>query len=233
MTEKEFLENYNANDYEHPSVAVDVVILALDKDFKLNVLLADRDQQPFAGLKQLPGGFVSMDTALEKCAIEKVNEKTGLTVNYVEQLYTYGAINRDPRTRVISIVYFAILPQGSVERTQDCLTDGAHWYNRKDLTVNDFAFDHFDILNDAISRIAGQVEYKDVAFGFLKSAGCFTLFEMNKVYEALLGKSIGLANFRRDFLKRYDGAVEKSEATSTEFSKRPSAIYYYDVYTEQ
>lgn len=222
--EDELLKNYNANDYEHPSVAVNTVLLRVSKDFKLQVLLTKRNQHPYFGAMQLPGGFVSMKTELEDIAWQSMSEKVGhVAINHIEQLYTYGKVDRDPRTRVISIVYYGIEPQYQY----DDLMNDSRWVDINE-TV-DMAFDHKDILMDAVKRLQGKLSYCNLAFDFLKTKTNFTIYEVQKIWEAIMNRTYNAANFRRDFLNRYvkTGIVEQLDETSSQYSKRPSKLYRF------
>lgn len=221
-SEKEFLKTYNSNDYPHPSVAVDVVLLRVNNDFKLQALLLKRAQYPYLGSWQLPGIFVPMTIELEDVARQSLIEKAGqIYVNHFEQLYTYGKVIRDPRTRVISIVYYGIEPQNQV----DILKTDCRWIDVD--SVNNLAFDHKDILVDALKRLQGKLSYCDLAFEFLNSKSRFTIYEVQKIWEAIMNKTYNAANFRRDFLNRYikTDIIEQLDETSTQYSKRPSQLY--------
>ena len=227
--DKKFIATYDVEKFDRPSVAIDTVILTLNDNFELLVLMNKRNELPFKDTLQLPGGFVDIHKDLDEQVKDLVYSKTGVKYNDLkfEQLYTYGKVDRDPRTRVISVTYFAVLRQGSwlteLEKNENnfWVTVYPKYYERIP-----FAFDHKDILEDALKRIANKVDYTDIALEFLADKNHFTLFELKKVYEELLGHSIGLANFRRDILKRYGDRFEVIEGLeSNEYSKRPSKVY--------
>jgi 8-oxo-dGTP diphosphatase len=228
--DKQFLATYKVEKYDRPSVAIDVVMLCLNEFFELMVLATKRTEPPFKDKLQLPGGFVDINKDLDTQVKDIVKAKTGFNTNVIsfEQLYTYGKVDRDPRTRVISVTYFAILPQNALYNENLC-DHNYGWVYATGPLVPALAFDHNDILNDAIKRITNKIDYTDLAFDFLKSRSHFTLFELKQVYEAFSDHDIDLANFRRDILKRYKDKFELLEGIeSTDYSKRPSKVYKYD-----
>lgn len=144
-------EAYDPSQYERPSVTVDVVIFSLIEE-ALCVLLVKRKQWPFAGMWAIPGGFVRMDESLETAAARELAEETGVRDVYVEQLYTFGDPDRDPRTRVITVAYFAIVPADAVDEPvagSDAADTG--WFPVDDLP--DLAFDHAAIVDYALTRL--------------------------------------------------------------------------------
>src|SRR2546426_8136496 len=169
---------YDASKYDRPSVTVDVVILSLrQKD--LQVLLVKRRSWPYEGMWAIPGGFVNMDESLETAAKRELQEETGVQDVYLEQLYTFGDPGRDPRTRVITVVYFALLDS---ERLQVKAADDAvdvGWFSVYDLPP--LAFDHAKILEYALNRLRGKLDYTQIAFNLLPEQ--FTLRELQSVYE--------------------------------------------------
>lgn len=142
---------YDPNRYERPSVTVDVVIFTL-RDRDLKVLLIRRKHPPFAGYWAIPGGFVHMHESLETAAMRELEEETGVRDVYIEQLYTFGQPDRDPRTRVITVAYLALVPLTALPaiRAGDDAAD-AQWWSIYDLPP--LAFDHAAILNYALTRL--------------------------------------------------------------------------------
>src|SRR5579864_8570777 len=156
--------HYNARKYERPSVTVDVVILSLrQKD--LQVLLVKRRSWPYEGMWAIPGGFVNMDESLETAAKRELQEETGVQDVYLEQLYTFGDPGRDPRTRVITVVYFALLDSARLQvRAADDAAD-VGWFPVYNLP--ELAFDHAKILEYALDRLRGKLDYTNIAFSLL------------------------------------------------------------------
>src|SRR5947209_2071716 len=156
--------NYDASKYDRPSVTVDVVMMSL-RQRDLQVLLIKRRSWPFEGMWAIPGGFVNIDESLETAAKRELQEETGVQDVYLEQLYTFGDPGRDPRTRVITVVYFALLDS---ERLQVKAADDAAdvgWFSVYQLPQ--LAFDHEKILHYALARLRGKLDYTTIAFSLL------------------------------------------------------------------
>ena len=172
-------------------VTVDVVIFTIQEGV-LKVLLVKRLVEPFIGQFAIPGGFVHDDEDLEEAALRELKEETGVADVYLEQLYSFGKPDRDPRGRVITVAYFALI---SADRTLKAGTDAAEaaWFPMDDLPP--LAFDHATILNYALERLRNKLEYTTVGFQLLPEK--FTLTELQEVYSAILGKKLDKRNFRR------------------------------------
>ena len=172
-------------------VTVDVVIFTIQEGV-LKVLLVKRLVEPFIGQFAIPGGFVHEDEDLEEAALRELKEETGVADVYLEQLYSFGKPDRDPRGRVITVAYFALI---SADRTLKAGTDAAEaaWSPMDDLPP--LAFDHATILNYALERLRNKLEYTTVGFQLLPEK--FTLTELQEVYSAILGKKLDKRNFRR------------------------------------
>lgn len=172
-------------------VTVDIVIFTIQQGV-LKVLLVKRGVAPFSGKFAIPGGFVHEDEDLERAALRELKEETGVTDVYLEQLYSFGDPKRDPRGRVVTIAYFALI---SADRKLKAGTDAAEaaWYAIADLPA--LAFDHATILNYALERLRNKLEYTTVGFQLLPEK--FTLTELQEVYEAILGRKLDKRNFRR------------------------------------
>lgn len=172
-------------------VTADVVIFTIQQGV-LKVLLVKRLIDPFIGQFAIPGGFVLEDEDLDQAAVRELREETGVSDVYLEQLYSFGKPDRDPRGRVVTIAYFALI---SADRTLKAGTDAAEavWYPMDDLPP--LAFDHATILNYALERLRNKLEYTTVGFQLLPEK--FTLTELQEVYGAILGKELDKRNFRR------------------------------------
>jgi len=172
-------------------VTVDVVIFTI-QDGVLKVLLIKRAIPPFVAQAAIPGGFVLEHEDLDKAALRELKEETGLSDVYLEQLYSFGKPDRDPRGRVITVAYFALIsPDQKLTAGSDAAT--AAWYPIDQLPP--LAFDHATILNYALERLRNKLEYTTVGFQLLPEK--FTLTELQEVYEAILGKKLDKRNFRR------------------------------------
>jgi len=172
-------------------VTVDIVIFTIQEGV-LKVLLVKRCIPPFVGQCAIPGGFVHEDEDLGQAALRELREETGVTDVYLEQLYSFGKPDRDPRGRVITVAYFALI---SADRKLKAGSDAAEadWYSIGDLPA--LAFDHAMILNYALERLRNKLEYTTVGFQLLPER--FTLTELQEVYETILGKKLDKRNFRR------------------------------------
>ena len=172
-------------------VTVDIVIFTIQQGV-LKVLLVKRLIEPFIGQFAIPGGFVLEDEDLEQAAVRELREETGVSDVYLEQLYSFGKPDRDPRGRVVTVAYFALI---SADRKLKAGTDAAEaaWFPMDDLPP--LAFDHATILNYALERLRNKLEYTTVGFQLLPEK--FTLTELQDVYAAILGKKLDKRNFRR------------------------------------
>lgn len=172
-------------------VTVDVVIFTIQQGV-LKVLLVKRLIDPFVGQFAIPGGFVLQDEDLDQAAARELKEETGVSDVYLEQLYTFGKPDRDPRGRVVTVAYFALI---SADRKLKAGSDAAEaaWFPVDDLPP--LAFDHTTILNYALERLRNKLEYTTVGFQLLPEK--FTLTELQDVYGAILGKQLDKRNFRR------------------------------------
>ena len=242
MTEEEFLAQYNPNAYEKPSVTVDMLVFTMNENQQLELLLIRRKGHPCRGKWAIPGGFINMDETLEEAAARELEEETGLTDIYLEQLYTFGAVHRDVRMRVISVAYMALVParllkfQAGDDAADACLYEIKKEENevafysreRKQLLARaDLAFDHYEIIQTALERLQGKIRYTDIALELLRDKEKFSIYELQMIHEAVTGEKIDVANFRRSFKKKFidTGRVEKLEEKCMEYSKKPSSYY--------
>lgn len=219
---QEFLKEYNADNYKHPSVTTDTLVFSINEKNELCVLLMKRTEMPFKNQWAIPGGFVELNESLEDNAKRKLAEKVNLKNLKLEQLYTFGKVDRDPRTRVISVVYFTLIPN-----VKDLISKNVIKYiSIKELDNYEIAFDHKDIINLAIERIRTKIYWSDLAFDLIKDKKQFTIYELQKIYEAILNKKLDAPNFRRMFESRFvkEHKVEKTGEKCKTFSK--ASDYY-------
>lgn len=216
----EKLDTYDATEYERPSVTVDVVIFSLVNN-DLQVLLVKRKYPPFAGVWAIPGGFVRMDESLESAAMRELAEETGVTDVYIEQLYTFGAPQRDPRTRVITVAYFALVPHDAITHRPGDDAAETDWHSIANLPR--LAFDHEEILTYALQRLRYKLEYTTVGFQLLPDV--FTLSELQRAYEIILGEQLDKRNFRRKILSAE--VLEETGHKKKEGEGRPAMLYRY------
>jgi 8-oxo-dGTP diphosphatase len=208
--------------YAHPrpALTVDIVIFTLRAN-RLHVLLIQRRDPPFEGMWALPGGFVRMDETLEAAASREMAEETGLTEAYLEQLYTYGEVARDPRGRVVTVAYFALMPADAPVRAQGG-SDArqARWFAIDELP--ELAFDHAKIVEYALRRLRYKLEYSAAGFQLLPEV--FTLSQLQHTYELILGEELDKRNFRRRILEA--NIIEETPHMRSG-EGRPARLYRY------
>jgi 8-oxo-dGTP diphosphatase len=173
-------------------VTVDIVIFTL-REGSLQVLLVKRGVPPFEGQYAIPGGFIRGDESLEEAALRELYEETGVRNVFLEQLYTFGDPKRDPRDRVITVAYYALIASDKLSLVAGADVADAQWFPAS--SVPPLAFDHRSILDYALERLRNKLEYTTVGFQLL--AEKFTLGELQAVYEAILGRPLDKRNFRR------------------------------------
>jgi 8-oxo-dGTP diphosphatase len=188
-------EKYDVTQYERPSVTVDVVISSVIEG-ELKVLLIKRRNWPFEGMWAIPGGFVDMDEPLEDAAARELYEETGIESVYLEQFYTFGQPDRDPRTRVISVAYLALVDADQLQpRAADDAAD-VGWFPVHNPPP--LAFDHVDVLKRALQRLRHKLE--STALGSLFMPEEFTLSELRQAYERVFNEKLDGRRFRRRIL---------------------------------
>lgn len=202
-------------DYARPSVTVDMVVFTV-VDFDLKVLLIERGKDPFAGHWALPGGFVRVGDGVDDqgedvddAAARELQEETGLSSRdvFLEQLYTFGKAGRDPRGRVVSVAYYALVPADRVRRVRagDDAVD-ATWFSVSRLDRVELAFDHAEIIEVAVERIAGKIEY-DLRLAMSLVPRSFTKAELRRVFEVVTGNDYDKSNFNKRFNRMIEDGV--------------------------
>lgn len=289
-TEEEFLRNYDSERYKKPSVTVDTLIFTVTDeviennrklpDKELRILLVKRKDHPYIGQWAIPGGFVGINESLDDAAKRELMEETNVDSVYLEQLYTIGEVNRDPRMRVISVAYMALVDEKNLKPKAGDDAAEVKWFkikfmdkvseekvktekgfkvsrdikielisdDREDLILgslkqiekregsmisidteidkietNNIAFDHIKVISYALERLRNKLEYTPIAFNLLGE--CFTITELQKVYETILGKSLLTPNFRR----KISPMLQETEMMKTEFQHRPAKVYRYNI----
>ncbi|HHS97853.1 MAG TPA: NUDIX hydrolase [Chloroflexi bacterium] len=207
------------DDYPRPAVTVDVVIFTL-REGDLQVLLIRRRNPPFQGMWAIPGGFIRIDESLEDAALRELEEETSVRDVYLEQLYTFGDPDRDPRGRVITVAYFALVPADAVRPRAGDDAAEARWWSMYHLPP--LAFDHDKILAYALQRLRYKLEYTAVGFELLPET--FTLSELQAAYEVILGEKLDKRNFRRKILSA--GILEETGEYRTG-EGRPAKLYRF------
>ncbi|MDH5674323.1 MAG: NUDIX domain-containing protein [Myxococcales bacterium] len=209
--------------YEYPRAAltVDCVVFGLD-DEELKVMLIQRGQEPFEGQWALPGGFVHVDETLEEAARRELEEETGLHKVYLEQLYTFGTVDRDPRERVVSVAYYALVKMS--DHKVQAATDArdAAWFGVHD--VPSLAFDHAEILQTALERLRSKLRYQPIGFELLPKK--FTLSQLQRLYELVLERDLDKRNFRKRVLAM-ELLIETDEVEQ-DVAHRAARLYRFD-----
>ncbi len=260
QTEAEFLLAYDADKYEKPSVTVDLLVMGIDRNYDdLKILLIKRREHPYIDCWALPGGFIGIEESGYQAAGRELEEETGLTGIYLEQIYTFTQPKRDPRMRVIDIAYLALIPVVPVRAGDDAKE--AAWFNvrfRPDSLriFNDeigvsmeyslsrkvfhngvvkytnyvpscrseerLAFDHVEVLLEGLLNLRRKVEYTDMVFNLVPET--FTLPDLQRVYELILGRGIYKANFRDKICEKVEETGEKGKSIT---GNKMSQLYRY------
>ncbi|MBS1791604.1 MAG: NUDIX hydrolase [Acidobacteria bacterium] len=206
--------------YPRPAVTVDLVIFTIAEN-DLKVLLIRRNGEPFKNNWALPGGFVEIEESLEKAAARELKEEAGVTKVYLEQLYTFGDPKRDPRGRVISVSYFALVDaeQQKIRAASDAAE--AEWHSV--FKPPKLAFDHKKILEYAVWRLRNKIEWTTVGYELLPRK--FTLSELQRVYEIILQRPVDKRNFRKKILAQ--GQIGEINETRSDGAHRPARLYSF------
>lgn len=234
--EKPFIARYReqATRFARPSVTVDLAILTV-QDTDLKLLLVRREQPPYADWWALPGGFVRVGDGFEDqgedlrdAAHRELAEETGLPRDkvFLEQLYTFGDAGRDPRMRVISVAWYALIrPDLAPFVTAGSDAAEVRWISVGHERPEALAFDHDRIVDMAVERIRGKIDYAPIAFDLVPPT--FTIAELRSVYEAIKGQRYDASNFRRRFKRMEDDGLVARAPGKRHTSRRPAAVYTF------
>lgn len=208
-------------EFPRPALAVDCVLFGFDTA-DLKVLLVERALAPFRGAWALPGGFVRIDESVDAAARRELAEETGLSGVFLEQLYTFGDPRRDPRERVVTVAYYALVALAG--RALAAATDAARaaWFPVAATPA--LAFDHARILRVGLERLRGKIRYVPIGFELLNRK--FTLSELQHLYEAILGAPLDKRNFRKKVLAM--GLLEDLRETQEDVPHRAARLYRFD-----
>lgn len=206
--------------YPHPAVATDCVVFGFD-GLDLKALLIERGSEPFKGSWAFPGGFLNIDESAEQGAIRELNEETGLRLSYLKQLGAFSGVDRDPRERVISIVFYALTRDWGVKGGDDAAD--ARWFSVDGLPP--LAFDHDVILRNALRKLKEDIHFEPVAFSLLGDE--FTMQQLQRLYELVLGVRFDRRNFSKKMLQTGildevnapDGKMRKFMFNSSNYEK--------------
>ena len=209
--------------YDHPRAAltVDAVVFGLD-DADLKVLLIQRGQEPFIGRWALPGGFVHVDETLDQAVRRELQEETGLAKVFLEQLYTVGGLNRDPRERMVTVAYYALVRMSDHRVQAATDASNAAWFALDDLPR--LAFDHEAIIEQGLKRLQGKVRYQPIGFELLPPK--FSLTHLQRMYEIILERPLDKRNFRKKVLSL--DILEELDEVEQDVAHRAARLYRFD-----
>jgi 8-oxo-dGTP diphosphatase len=209
------------HDFEKPSLTVDCVVFGYDLK-QLKVLLLNRKKKPFKNSWALPGGFLDVKESFEQCVERVLATKTGMVDLFMEQLYTFGEVKRDERGRVISVAYFSLVNPHKYQIINGLMNNDTQWFDYSELP--ELAFDHAKIVAIAHERLQNKVRYQPIGFELLDKE--FTLPELQRLYETILGKTIDRRNFRKKKLEL--GIIKATGERKTGTPNRQPDIYEFD-----
>lgn len=215
--------------YPRPAVTVDIVVFgvdSLDEEGRIRVLLIKRKNPPFKGLPALPGGFLNLQESLDNAAFRELKEETGIRPSYLEQLYTFGEPKRDPRERVVSVAYIALVRPSDHTVIAGSDAADATWYDINELAKKPtlkLAFDHAEILRLALDRLRAKVRYAPIGFDLLPTE--FTITQLFNLYQITAGRTLDRGNFQNT-VKKYDFLIERGKQKNA--SHRPAKIYMFN-----
>lgn len=205
--------------YPHPAVTTDCVIFGFNGE-RLQVLLIERGIEPYKGRWAFPGGFLKMDETAEVGALRELKEETGLENAYIQQLHTFSDPNRDPRERVITIAYYALVKIQEVKGGDDAAS--ARWFPLDEIPP--LAFDHDFILRMATQRLREQIHFQPIGFELLPEK--FTIKELQSLYEAILGINFDRRNFAKKML--HLEILTELDETIWRTPKREARLYKFN-----
>jgi len=203
-------------------VSVDAIVFGYDSNEGLSTLLIKRKVAPYKGEWALPGGLVQEAESLEAAVQRELREETGITVNYLEQLYTFGEPGRDPRNRVVTVAYYGLVRQSEFDVYAATDAADAKWFHTDD--IPSLAFDHQQILSTATNRLRGKLSYEPVGFELLDEK--FRFSDLHQLYQTIYGRDIDRRNFKKKFLQL--GILEEQAEKVSEGRGRPGTLFKFD-----
>ena len=202
-------------------LTVDAVVFGYEEG-KISVLLIKRKYEPFKNKWAIPGGFVLNEESLEEAVQRELQEETGVKINYLEQLYTFGTPSRDPRGRVVSVAYFGLIRPNTFKIFASTDASEVEWFNINDLP--ELSFDHKEILEIAIKRLQGKITYEPIGFELLDRK--FPFSDLEKLYTTLLGREIDRRNFRKKILNL--NVLDELDEKISKGSGRPANLFQFN-----
>ena len=202
-------------------LSVDAVVFGYESG-TISVLLIKRKYEPFKGKWAIPGGFVLEEESLEEAVARELKEETGIAINYLEQLYTFGQPKRDPRSRVVSVAYFGLIKPSAFKILAATDAEEVQWFKITELPS--LSFDHEAILQMAITRLQGKITYEPIGFELLDTK--FPFSDLEKLYATLLGRAIDRRNFRKKMLSL--NILDELEEKVSKGSGRPANLFKFN-----
>lgn len=206
--------------FKHAVIAVDMVIFTI-KDNEIKVLMIKMKKKPFIGLWAVPGGLVKVNESVDSSAKQHLKNKTGVDDVYLEQLYTFGEIDRDPLGRVVSVAYFALIPGKGLKLHTTDEYNNVKWFSVNKLPK--LAYDHKEIVKCAVSRLRSKLEYTNIVYSLLPNE--FTFNELQKIYEIILNKKLDKRNFRKKIISLK--LIRKTSKKTIGEAHRPAELYKF------
>jgi 8-oxo-dGTP diphosphatase len=203
-------------------VSVDAVVFGYDQETGISVLLIKRKNEPFQKMWALPGGLVLTGESLDDAVNRELKEEAGIDVNYLEQLYTFGNPDRDPRNHAISVSYFGLVRPQDYQLLAQSDAEDVAWFNIKSLPK--LAFDHKKIIEIAIKRLRGKITYEPVGFELLDKE--FPFSDLEKLYQTLLDQDIDRRNFKKKITGL--GILEELNKTVQRGAGRPASLFKFN-----
>lgn len=204
-------------------VAVDAVVFGYNSTEGLSILLIKRKSDTFHNQWALPGGLVKDEETLEAAISRELQEETGVSIHYLEQLYTFGEPNRDPRNRVISVTYYGLVKPDVFELHADTDASDVAWFRVKNLPQ--LAFDHANIIAEAMKRLKGKITYEPIGFELLDEK--FPFSELEKLYMTVLDRPLDRRNFKKKIMK-FGFIEETKEKQNLSGAGRPGYLYRFN-----
>lgn len=204
-------------------LSVDAVVFGYTSAEGLSILLIKRTLEPFRGQWALPGGLVRDDEPLEQAVERELNEETGVSINYLEQLYSFGQPNRDPRNRVVSVAYYGLVKPDAFSLSTSNEASQVKWFPAQN--IPSLAFDHTRIVEVAIHRLRSKMQYEPIGFGLLDKK--FPFSELEKLYSTVLSRSIDRRNFKKKIMK-FGFLEEMSEKQQLSGAGRPGNLFRFN-----
>ncbi len=202
-------------------LSVDAVVFGYESG-TISVLLIKRKYEPFIGEWAIPGGFVLDHESLEQAVERELKEETGIEIDYLEQLYTFGNPKRDPRSRVVSVAYFGLIKPSTFKILASTDAEEAQWFKINELPS--LSFDHDHILESAISRLRSKITYEPIGFELLDNK--FPFSDLEKLYTTLLGRPIDRRNFRKKILSL--NVLDELDEKISKGSGRPANLFKFN-----